>query len=154
MNIIAQVYLMAKIGSNKTNYCDSFCLYQILLMIITQYNACELQILNFLFINGKMCIKYGYAICSIFHPVAAEHMYASFTFSIAVDLKQVPGEPVGSRDDGALIVLDGTWSQAKGIFSSNPKLHKLKQVCVGGGGGSRLCLCWCDLGWGEAEWHL
>ena len=48
----------------------------------------------------------------------------------AVDLKQVPGEPIGSRDDSALVVLDGTWAQAKGIFANNPKLHHLKQVSL------------------------
>ena len=49
---------------------------------------------------------------------------------VAVDLKHVPGEPIGSSDAAALIVLDGTWAQAKGMFTSNPKLHHIKQVCV------------------------
>ena len=49
-------------------------------------------------------------------------------YTAAVDLKQVPGVPVGSCDHSALIVLDGTWSQAKGIFANNPQLHHVKQV--------------------------
>ena len=36
---------------------------------------------------------------------------------------------MGVADDGAaLIVLDGTWAQAKGIFTQNPRLHSVRQV--------------------------
>ena len=55
----------------------------------------------------------------------------------ALDLRDIPREPIGStNDNAALIVLDGTWAQAKGMFSSNPKLHHIKQVCV--------CVCVCN----------
>ena len=48
----------------------------------------------------------------------------------AVDLEEVPGKPVGSCDDAALIVIDGTWAQAKAMFTCNTKLHHIKQVGV------------------------
>ncbi len=48
----------------------------------------------------------------------------------AVDLHQLPPEPVGLEDDAALIVLDGTWAQAKTLYSQNPILQNLRQVPV------------------------
>lgn len=46
----------------------------------------------------------------------------------AVDLSTLPRKPVGIYDDAAVIVIDGTWSQSKGLYSQNPRLHDAKQV--------------------------
>lgn len=49
----------------------------------------------------------------------------------AVDLCSLPQQPLCS-DGAALIVIDGTWSQARGLFAHNEFLHKLRQV---------VCIC-------------
>ena len=51
--------------------------------------------------------------------------------SVAVEHTSIPQEPLGVTGDGAaLIVLDGTWAQARSIFTQNPRLHSVRQVCV------------------------
>ena len=55
----------------------------------------------------------------------------------AVDLCSLPQQPL-CADGAALIVIDGTWSQARGLFCHNEFLHKLKQVnCVY----MHVCVC-------------
>ena len=51
----------------------------------------------------------------------------------AVDLCSLPQQPLCAAG-AALIVIDGTWSQARGLFAHNEFLHKLHQVCV-------VCTC-------------
>lgn len=46
----------------------------------------------------------------------------------AVDIASVPQKPIGYHDNAALIVIDGTWAQAKGIFTQNPQLHEVRQI--------------------------
>ena len=46
----------------------------------------------------------------------------------AVDVRSLPKEPIGKCDDSAVLVLDGTWAQAKSMFKQNPFLHQVKQV--------------------------
>ena len=58
---------------------------------------------------------------------------------LAVDLFSLPQQPLCAHG-AALIVIDGTWSQAKGLFYHNDFLHKLRQVafvCA------RVCVCAC-----------
>ena len=45
----------------------------------------------------------------------------------AIDLCSLPQQPL-CADGAALIVIDGTWSQARGLFYHNEFLHKLRQV--------------------------
>ena len=45
----------------------------------------------------------------------------------AVDLCNLPQQPL-STGGAALVVIDGTWSQARGLFAHNEFLHKLRQV--------------------------
>ena len=53
----------------------------------------------------------------------------------AIDLCSLPQQPL-CADGAALIVIDGTWSQARGLFYHNEFLHKLKQV-----GSVYVCVC-------------
>lgn len=45
-----------------------------------------------------------------------------------MDIASVPQKPIGYHDNAALIVIDGTWAQAKGIFTQNPQLHEVRQI--------------------------
>lgn len=45
----------------------------------------------------------------------------------AIDLCSLPQQPL-CTGGAALIVIDGTWSQARGLFAHNEFLHKLRQV--------------------------
>ena len=47
---------------------------------------------------------------------------------IAVDLGTLPQVSIGQSDDSAILVIDGTWAQAKSMFKQNPYLHQVKQV--------------------------
>lgn len=48
---------------------------------------------------------------------------------LAVDVRSVPPIPVGHHGrPSALIILDGTWAQARGMYSHNPQLQQLTQV--------------------------
>lgn len=46
----------------------------------------------------------------------------------AVDMQSIAPCPIGEYDDGALIVLDGTWAETKSIFIQNQFLNSVKQV--------------------------
>ena len=61
----------------------------------------------------------------------------------AVDLCSLPQQPL-CADGAALIVIDGTWSQARGLFYHNEFLQKLRQVdCVCVCVCARACACVC-----------
>jgi len=52
------------------------------------------------------------------------------TYSVlysAINLCSLPQQPL-CTSGAALIVIDGTWSQARGLFAHNEFLHKLRQV--------------------------
>ena len=71
-----------------------------------------------------------------YNEIVVDHNYwqlVSITSlgSVAVEHTSILQEPVGVAGDGAaLIVLDGTWAQARSIFTQNPRLHSVRQVCV------------------------
>lgn len=46
-----------------------------------------------------------------------------------MDVFSLPRKPIGVYDDAAVIAIDGTWSQSKGLYSQNPRLHDAIQVC-------------------------
>lgn len=48
--------------------------------------------------------------------------------STAIDISSLSRNPIGIYDDAAVIAIDGTWSQAKGLYSQNPRLHDAIQV--------------------------
>ena len=48
---------------------------------------------------------------------------------VAVDLCSLPQRPI-CTNGAALIVIDGTWSQARGLFTHNEFLHTLQQVSL------------------------
>ena len=54
-------------------------------------------------------------------------IYQDFIFFSAVDLKTLD---LTAHPEYNLIVLDGTWRQARNIFHGNPILNDLKQVRV------------------------
>lgn len=47
---------------------------------------------------------------------------------LANDISNLPRQPIGLHDDAALIAIDGTWSQSKGLYYHNPRLHDAPQV--------------------------
>lgn len=53
----------------------------------------------------------------------------------ATDIRDLP--PVGSGPSPTppytIIILDGTWRQARSIYSGSPPLHTLRKVCISGG---------------------
>ena len=70
-----------------------------------------------------------------FNEIVVDHNWQLVSItslgSVAVEHTSIPQEPVGVAGDGAaLIVLDGTWAQARSIFTQNPRLHSVRQVCV------------------------
>ena len=64
-----------------------------------------------------------------FHMPARTHTTDSTLPPAAVDLTQLPQVPVGVCDGAAMIVLDGTWAQAKSMLANNVRLHHVRQVC-------------------------
>lgn len=58
------------------------------------------------------------------------------TIYIAVDFKTLPRQPIGKDNDAAIIVLDGTWAQAKSMLHQNSYLSQVKQVSL-----SLVCKC-------------
>ncbi|XP_065911996.1 tRNA-uridine aminocarboxypropyltransferase 2-like isoform X2 [Dysidea avara] len=59
--------------------------------------------------------------------ITAPDSVVLFPSRTAVDLCRLPQRPI-CTDGAALIVIDGTWSQARGLFTHNEFLHRLQQV--------------------------
>ena len=55
-----------------------------------------------------------------------KHVY----LPIALELRTLPRRPIGASDGAAVIVIDGTWSQAKSIFNQSRALGSVRQVMV------------------------
>ncbi|CAI8016478.1 tRNA-uridine aminocarboxypropyltransferase 2 [Geodia barretti] len=70
------------------------------------------------------------------HPVlhkalTSPNSYILYPGRNAIDLHSLHRDPIGcnsSNDGAALIVLDGTWAQAKALYTQNPTLHNIQQV--------------------------
>lgn len=58
----------------------------------------------------------------------------------ALELHALPRRPIGGSDGAAVIVIDGTWSQAKSIFNRSRALGAVKQVQLTGFGGSEYSI--------------
>lgn len=57
--------------------------------------------------------------------LASSNTYLLYPSLNAIDIKTLQGDNSTSYN---LVLIDGTWPQAKAIFASNPILHNLKQV--------------------------
>lgn len=71
--------------------------------------------------------------------IAAPDTTVLFPSKTAVDLCSLPQQPL-CADDAALIVIDGTWSQARGLFYHNEFLHKLRQTKLSQTGSSEYVI--------------
>lgn len=77
------------------------------------------------------------------------YIIIAHTSRTASDVSSLPRHPIGIGDDAAVIVIDGTWSQAKGLYSQNPRLHDAVQVSLIHDWNSEIILCsgsiecWC-----------
>eukprot|EP00731_Ephydatia_muelleri_P016731 Em0009g1155a len=91
--------------------------------------------------SSSMAVEIGGAMSKILdYALSSADSIVLFPGDKALKLCTLPRRPIGASDGAAVIVIDGTWSQAKSIFNQSRALGSVRQVQLTGVGGSEYSI--------------